>query len=91
MRAETELRIVTEQLAEEELQRAFQIGDVHAFVHVESLHLRELREVRGINLVAAICRTRRDDADGRRGLFHRANLHRARVRAQQAALGGAVR
>ena len=87
MRAETELRVVAEKLAEEELQRALEVRDAHAFIHVEPFHLVELREMRGIDFVAAIRGAGRDDADRRRAAFHRANLHRAGVRAQQSAIG----
>ena len=87
MRTEAELRVVAEKLAKEKLQRSFQVRDGNSLVHIKPLHLRELREVRRINFVTAIRSTRRDDAHGRGCFFHRANLHGARVRAQQTAIG----
>jgi hypothetical protein len=87
MRSKAELGVGAEEFAEEELERAFQIGNADAFIHVEPFHLGELREVRRVDLVAAIRRARRDDADRRRSLLHRADLHRARMRPEEPAVG----
>ena len=87
MRAEADLGVVAEQLAEEEFERALEIGEGDAFVDVEAFHLGELREVRGVDFVAAIGGAGRDDADGRRLRFHGADLDGGGLRAQEAAIG----
>ena len=87
VRAEAELGVGAEELAEEEFERAFEVGDADAFGDVEAFHLVELREVRGVDLVAAIGGAGGDDADGRRALFHGADLDGAGVGAQEAAVG----
>jgi hypothetical protein len=87
VRPETEPRIFAKELPEEELQRPFKVGNADPFIDVEAFHLRELRKVRGIDLVPPVRRPWSDDPDRRRSVFHGADLHRAGVRAQEAAVG----
>ena len=87
MWAELDVGFGAEELAEEELQRSFEIGEADAFGHVEPLHLRELGEVGGIDFVAAVGRAGGNNAHRRRAVLHHADLHGRRVRAQEAAIG----
>ena len=78
MRAEADLRLFPEKLAQEELDRALQVGqgNVRGVVHVEALDLVELREVRGVRFVAAVGGAGGDDPHRWRLRFHGADLHR---------------
>ena len=86
--AEAHLDVVDlEERLAELLQRPLQVAEVGRLVDDQSLDLVEHRRVRRIT-VDAIDAARRDDADRRLLRQHRADLHGARVRAQQHALVG---
>ena len=87
VRAELEVGARAEQLAEEEFERPLEVGEAHVFGDVETLHLRELGEVGGVDLVAPVGGPGGDDAHGRVVLLHDPDLDGRRVRAQQAAVG----
>src|SRR6267143_2268913 len=78
------LDVGAEERLHERVERAAQVRHRHALLHVQALDLVEHRRVRHVG-VAAVYLPRRDDADGRLArLEHGADLHRARVRAQDA-------
>ncbi len=54
MRAETNLRGIAQKLAEEKFNRALEVGERDPFIDVKAFHLRELRQVRGVDFIAAI-------------------------------------
>ena len=69
--------------AREFVEDVFQVGHGDALVHDEPFELVEEEAVRGVHGVGAIDPAGRDDADGRPALLHHADLHRARLAAQQ--------
>ena len=64
----------------------FRSPTVTFLIHVKAFDLMERRIVRRVGIVAAINAARDDDANGRRLLFHHANLHRRSMRAEQGAV-----
>ena len=87
MRTKAHARILSVQLFDEHLQRALQIAERHAPIDDKPLALMKNRAVRGIHGVGTVYTPRADDADGRLLRLHRADLHRAGLRAQQHILG----
>ena len=87
VRAEADGGAGAEDLAEEEFQRAFEVGEGDVFVHVEGFDLIENAEVGGVDLIAAVGSTGGDDADGQgfHGL-HGADLHAGGVGAEELAV-----
>ena len=83
-RAEARARRAEESLGEP-IQRRLEIDEADAFVDAEPFDLRERRRVRRVEEVAAIHVAGNEHADRRRVRLQRADLHRRRVRAQQAA------
>ena len=83
VRAETGLRVLAEQRGENVIEQRLQVAHRDVLVDVEAFELVEIRRVRGVGGVAAVNAARRDDADRRRALEHRADLHGRRVRAQE--------
>ena len=87
VRTEAHFGFRTEKLSKEIFQRALQVGDRDIAVDDETLHLRELGEVRCIHLIAAIRGARSDHAHWRRLRFHDAYLHRRGMRSQETPIG----
>ncbi len=82
-RAEAHLDVIDlEERLAEFLQHPFEVAHVGRLVDDEAFDLVEHRRVRLV-AVAAVDAAGRDDADRRLLRQHRADLHRARVRAQQ--------
>jgi hypothetical protein len=76
-----------EDLAEEVLEGAFEVGEGDVLIHVEAFELVEDGEVGGVDLVAAIGGTGGDDADGEFfDRLHGADLHAGGVGAEKAAV-----
>jgi hypothetical protein len=82
VRAQTNLEVVSEQLMSEDLERSLQVRHRDPLVHGESFDLRELVEVRGIQLVPAVATTGGEHVDRRILRLHRPDLNRRRVGAQ---------
>lgn len=88
VRAEADGGAGAEDFAEEELQRAFEVGEGDVFIDVKCLDLVKDAEVGGVDLIAAVGGTGGDDADGQgfHGL-HGADLHAGGVGAEELAIG----
>ena len=88
MRAETHRRLRTEDLAEEELEGALEVGEADLVIDVQRLDLVEDAQVGGVDLVTAVGGTGGDDAN--RQFLHRlqgADLHARGVGAHEPAIG----
>src|SRR5688572_16566851 len=83
MRTEAKFYITSEQVFEDEFDRAFQVANSDTFIHIKPFDLVESRIVGGVGVVAAVNATWNDDADRRRLLLHDADLHGGSVRAQK--------
>src|SRR5690348_4761570 len=81
--AEAHLEIALEEGADELGQRALEVGETGGLVDQQAFDLVEHRRV-GLVRIAAVDLARRDDADRRLAPGHAADLHRRRMRAQQA-------
>ena len=86
MGAETHLGLRSEDLAEEILECALEVGEGHAAIDVEPLELVEGAEVGRVDLVAAEGAAQGDDAHRRHFFLHRADLHGRGVGAQELAV-----
>ncbi len=75
MRTKLHLGSGTKEFPQEELERAFQIGDADVFIDIQSFDLMKLRAVRRVDFVATIGRARSNHANRRRRGLHRADLH----------------
>src|ERR1017187_6901012 len=74
MRSETDLYVAAHEFAEDKFDRALEVADGDALVHVKPLDLVEGRVVRGVGVVTAIHAAGHDDAYGRRLFLHDADL-----------------
>ena len=83
MRAETDFRLVTEHVASEGGENAFQIGQRDVFIDIQAFDLVEGHAMCRVRRVAAIAATGADDADRRLLRHHRTNLHVRRLRTQE--------
>src|SRR2546427_11916635 len=83
MRAEANLDIFTEQLAEHKFDRSPEVADRDALIHVKAFDLGEGRVVGGVSVVAPIAASDGNDARGWRLRFEHAHLDGSGVSAQQ--------
>ena len=81
-RAQAHLRLVAEDRLHEVVEGALEVRHGEALVDGHALELHEDRQVRGVELVGAEHATRSEHVERQLALEHRADLHRARVRAQ---------
>ena len=83
VRAEADWRGGAEHFAEEVFESAFEIGEGDVGIDEKAFELVEDGEVGGVDLIAAVSGAGCDDADGRRGGFHRADLDAGGVSAEE--------
>ena len=76
VRTETDDRVLAVQLLCEQLKDALEVAHTDALVNDQTLDLMEQGRVGSVNSVRAVNAARRNDADRRLALFHRADLHR---------------
>ena len=82
MRTETNNRVLAVQLLCEQLENALQVAHADALIDNQTLDLMEQRRVGCVNGVRTVNTARRNNADRRLALFHRADLHRRGLRAE---------
>ena len=83
MRTETNDRVLAVQLFGEQLEDTLEVRHADALIDNQTLDLMEQRRVGCVNGVRTVNTARRDNADRRLALFHRADLHRGGLRAQK--------
>ena len=88
-RPEARLGLRPEERTREIIDGAFEVAESNVGIHREAFDLMEHVAVRRVGIVAAIHFARHNDPHGRLFFFHRANLHRRSVRAQQIAIARA--
>jgi dihydroorotase-like cyclic amidohydrolase len=87
VRAKTDLGIGAEKFEEEKLDRSLEVGKADSRSDIESLHLRELRQMGGINLITAVGGTWGDDPNRGRVRHHRSDLDRGSMGTKKSAVG----
>ena len=87
VRTEADNRLLAVQLLRKHFQNALQIGHADAFVDDQTFDLMEQRGMGRIDVIAAEYTARCNDADRRLLVFHRADLNRRGLRAENDVVG----